>query len=296
MAIVRKISKDVEKAQRAPAEKAVKLDLKLETEPSEPPTAFGAYSALIYGNKGIGKTSLASRFPGAYFLSTEPGTKALRVLGSRVPDWDHFVGYVDLMVEEANPQRTVVVDIIDLAYDYIYDKICKSLMIDSPTEENDFGATWKKIRRLFREQITRLCELPGGVVFLSHDTEREIEMRDGTKIERVQPTMSKQALFEVEGLVDFIGHYHADGNERFMTIQPTQEVVAKCRPVEKFVVRGGKPGVGGDQVVRVPMGRSSLEAYENLIRAFNNQQETADGTNKPQAAAPAKPKLTIKHT
>lgn len=282
MAIALKIgSGDKPKPVKAP------LNLSLDTEENIPPADMRRYSWLLYGNKGIGKTSLASRFEGAFFLALEPGIKGLRVRGKPVPDWDHFVGYVDLLVKENDPKMTVVVDTVDLVYDHIYDWECKRLKIDSPRDENDFGATWRKIRKTFRQQVERLMLLPGGVVFISHDTEKEVTLvgeAGSFQTDRVQPTIAKQGLMEIEGIVDIVGYYGYDGNDRCLWLDGSQTRVAKCRPEEHFRVKGSPD----KRVTRVPMGHTSQEAYNNLKKAFDNQQLT-------ETAAPpkVKNKMTI---
>lgn len=294
VAIVKRLAPGKPAAAAKPAPGKPKPQLSLAKKAREPSSRLQDYSMLIYGRKGIGKTSLASKFPGAHFLALEPGTGGIKVLVNDVPDWDHFVGYVDLLCEEADPDRTVVVDVVDLAYDYIYQKVCDKLMIASPTEENDFGATWRKIRKEFRGQLERLCRLPGGKIFLSHDTEKEITLRDGNTVERVQPTMSKQALGEVEGIVDVVGCYDLDGDDRFLVLQPSQTLVAKCRLEEHFLVKGSEPGAAASRVKRIPMGDSSQEAYDNLVAAFDNEQAD-DGMPVKRAAAAAGPRrLAIK--
>ncbi len=279
------------KTEKEEAPKRSKLQLSLPTEERVPSNKVQDYSYLFYGRKGIGKTTLACEFPDVYLLALEPGDTGLRVKSMRVPDWEHYVGYIDLLVKKNDPSITVVVDVIDLAYDYIYDKTCKDQLIDSPTEENDFGATWRRIRKAFRQQFQRILSLPGGKVFLSHDQEKTFETRHG-EVERVQPTMSKQALAEVEGLVDFVGFYEYDDEDRVMHIRGSQVMVAKCRFKERFLIAGGSPGVGADQVKSIPMGESSQEAYTNFVRAFKNKQETVDGKAPPKA----KKKLKLSST
>lgn len=249
------------------------------------------YSYVIYGSKGIGKSSFGSKFPGAVFLALEPGDRAMRVRSVQVHTWDDFVGYTDYLVKAADPEVTVVVDVIDLAYEYLYDKICKDLKIESPTDMNDYGATWRRIKRGFREQFQLLLNLPGGKVFLSHDQEKEIELRDGSKRDRVQPTMSKQALGEVEGLVDLVGNYAYDDEDRFLYIRGSQSMVAKCRLEDRFIIQGGTPGYGPDQVRAIPMGDSSQKAFDNFCAAFDNKQLTPDGK---AAAVIAAPKRSLK--
>lgn len=293
MALIKKTVATSSAPVRKPKEK---LELALVTEPSAPPQELRSYTVLLYGDKGIGKTSLSAQFPGAYFLCTEPGTKALRVKASQVPDWDHFVGYIDLIEKDADPERTVIVDVIDLAYEFKYNEICRSLGIDNPTEEKDFGATWRKIRREFREEIERLTRLPGGVIFLSHDTEREITMSDGTTVDRRMPTMAKQASQEVCGLVDIIVYYGWEKENRFLNIVGSQELVAKCRCEENFFVKN-HVGEADYRVKRIAAGNSSKIAYDNLCKAFNNQQDSVDGLppgSKKVVAAPVKKPIVLR--
>ncbi len=294
MAMVKKLGAAKSDATPSTAKVKVKVDklagLTLEGDANVPSSRMTDYSFLIYGEKGIGKTALAAFFPGAFFLCTEPGAKAQAVKFRTVPGWDHFVRYVDLLEKAADPKTTVVVDVIDLVYDFIYDAECKRLMINSPTDENDFGATWRKIRKGFRDQVIRILNLPGGKVFLSHDVEKEVELRDGSKIERVQPTMGKQAMGEVVGLMDVVGCYAYDGEDRVLHIKGHQRMVAKSRLERNFLIKGGTPYTADHYVESIPMGRSPKDSFKNLQRAFDNQQETPDGL-PPRAA---KPKFSIK--
>jgi hypothetical protein len=251
-----------------------KLELKLQTELNEPPQELRHYSLLIYGEKKIGKTTLAARFPGAYFLSTEPGVKALKVLSSRITKWDELVGYLKLIEDKNDPNLTVVVDTIDLAYEMLFDMICREKGIEHPNEEKDYGETWRQIKRAFRKVVDRLCALPGGCVLLSHDTDKEIVLRNGETVERTQPTMAKQALGEVEGAMDFIGCYQYDDLDRVLVVSGNQRLVAGRRLGENNdFFKTPK----GEDVTQIPMGTTSLEGYNNLLRAFRNQQATPTG-------------------
>lgn len=129
----------------------------------------------------------------------------------------------------------------------------------------------------------RLFHLPGspGLVFISHDTEREIETRDGRKIDRVQPTMSKQALGVIESLVDLIIAYQYDGRERVAKICGAESIVAGCRLEHRFLAKDG------ERVESIPMGDSPAESFANFLRAFNNKQETS-GAEEPAEKPPSK--------
>lgn len=243
----------------------------LPTEPNEPSSELGSYSMLIYGRKKIGKTSLSSEFPNAFIISCEPGAKALRVFKSEIRDWKTACLCIDAVVRSPKFD-TIVVDTVDLLYDFIFDEVCTKQMIEHPNDENDFGATWRKIRKSFRQQIQKLLTCGKGVIFLSHDTEKEQEDREGGKFDRIQPTMAKQAMEEIEGVVDLIGLYDYDGEKRVLRVAGDQFMVAGCRCKENFVRKGGDPGVEADRVRVIDMGNSSQESYSNFVKAFNNEQ------------------------
>lgn len=253
------------------------MDLSLPTEENVPSSSLSDYSILLYGAKKIGKTSVAARFPGAFFLSTEPGTKALRVYSRPVTTWAEYEGYLKLLKGGKHEFKTVVVDTIDLLYEMAFSHVCKKKCIAHPNEENDFGATWKEITEKFKSGVMGLLNIPNlGVIFISHDVEKEIELRDGTKLDRVQPTMARQAMSVVEAVVDVIMNYHYTKSGRYIRLDGSHDTVAGCRIEEHFIRKGGKPRMAGDRIKSISMGLTAQEAYDNLMSAFNNEQESVD--------------------
>ena len=56
---------------------------------------------LIYGPPKIGKTTLASQFPGVWFMATEEGQDWLEVFTPTVIEsWDHFLDVCKYIAEE----------------------------------------------------------------------------------------------------------------------------------------------------------------------------------------------------
>lgn len=289
MAMVKKVLKKGTAAATKPARPAVVLP----DVASEPSDLLADYSVLLYGAKKIGKTTLCSEFPDPLFLATEPGTKALRVRAVPVLDWLTAVGAVDALEARLKKEPkycgTVIVDTVDLLYEYAFNYACKKAGVAHPHDANDYGATWRAVKTTFRDLLIRMLNLPCGVILVSHDTEKEVETADGSKVDRVQPTMSGQALGEVEGMVDIIGHYGFEDRQRMLFIRGRQTLVAGSRLKEHFVRSGGKPGVPADRVCAIPLGRTEREAYRAVLAAFNNEQE---GTGV-EEEAPRK-KVTLK--
>lgn len=272
--------------------KKTSVEYSLPTDLNEPSDDLSSYSILLYGAKKIGKTSLAARFPDAIFLATEPGTKALRVYTTPIMKWEDFIGNLKLLEKTKKHKfKNIVVDTIDLLYKQCFNYVCRKHCIGHPSEENDYGKTWTEITETFEQGIHRLLNIPNvGKMFLSHDTEKEYEDREGNKLDRVQPTMDKGAMKVIEAAVDIIINYHYKGGKRFCRIDGSDDVVAGCRVEEHFLRQGGEPRTAGDRIISIPCGQTAQEAYDNLVSAFNNEQEDVD----PSVPKKKKSKFTLK--
>jgi hypothetical protein len=236
----------------------------LPTELNEPSDDLADYSMLLYGAKKIGKTSLAAQFPKALFLATEPGTKALRVYSLNLESWEEFEQCLDELKSAGKKFSTVVIDTVDLLYEMAFNYICRKKIIDHPQDENDYGRTWKEIRVLFRNAVGALLKADRGVIFISHDTEADVDGPEGS-YQRTQPTMSRQAMEEIEAVVDVVAYYGYVGTERVLRVRGAQSMMAGSRLQEHFNTKKGEP------IVEIPMGSSPKEAYKNFILAFENK-------------------------
>jgi hypothetical protein len=243
------------------------LDFSLPTKLSVPSGEVGDYSLLIYGEKKIGKTTLASQFNEAFFMMCEPGGKALKIYQSPIRSWDELKKYVSLLTKDKK-FKTVVIDTVDNAYKMCVDYICKKLVIADLSEE-DWGLGWRAARDEFSAEITKLLHHK-GVIFISHSVEREIKTRSGVKYHRISPTMSGQAREFLEGIVDIWAYYFYEDKKRFLLIEGNDHVGAGHRVEGHFRYPDNTP------IVEIPMGVSSKEAHTNFIEAFNNRLQKGE--------------------
>lgn len=70
---------------------------------------------VIYGDEGIGKTTLASQFPKPLILDTEDGSGHLDVDRVKIGDWTGLIGSIHSLVSNAQGYETVVIDSADWA-------------------------------------------------------------------------------------------------------------------------------------------------------------------------------------
>jgi hypothetical protein len=253
-----------------------KVSVSLPSQKSIPSTDLGNYSMLLYGMKKIGKTSLASKFPEAIFLMTEPGAKALSVYQVSVKSWAEFKGYVKLLSEDEKFQ-TVVVDIVDNLYAQCFEYVCQKLAIEHPSEEK-WGKGWGDIKKEFITEIMALAQCGKGIIFVSHAMEKEVKQRNGDSYHMIAPTMANQAKEVLEGLVDIWAYYTYENKERVLVIKGSDHIGAGHRIENKFRY------TDGTAVEEISMGKSAGEAHKNFVKAFSNEltkpKTTEGGTDK----------------
>lgn len=235
-----------------------KQRLTLPSELSTPSKKLEDYSMLLFGEKKIGKTSLAAQFGDAFFMMFEPGGRALSIAQEPIHNWSDAKGYLKLLKKDKR-FRTVVVDTADLAFKRCQRYVVNKLGVEHPADE-EWGKGWESLRDEFTTWVMELLMLPKGVIFISHATEKEIRKRSGVKFHRTMPTMAGQASDILEGVIDIWAYYHYEGKRRVLTVKGDEHTGAGHR------VKGHFVGIRD-----IPMGRSAEEAYENFMKAWNNQ-------------------------
>lgn len=237
----------------------------LATEPTVPSDALQDYSILMFGAKKIGKTTLASMFPDAYFLTTEPGTKALSVYQTEIANWRMMKDAVKAIRKDRR-FRTTVLDTVDNAFKMCDEYVCAKLGIESLADA-DWGKGWGEARKEFEAVMRALLGAPGkGTILISHSTEKEIKRRDGSKFDRTQPTMATMARDICEAMVDIWAHYdYADG-DRVLTIRGDENLTAGHRLQTRFQWKG-------QPVEHINMGTTKEEGFANFMAAFNNKYQ-----------------------
>jgi len=239
----------------------------LPTEPKAIDADIGHYLWLFYGREKIGKTKIASSFPGAIFFSTEPGDKGLSIFAFNearggVTTWDVFRAGVDLLVAGNHSFRTVVIDTADRAYDMCLDWVCANRGIDYPgtdaAGDQDYGKSWRAVKVEFTEQIYRLVQAGMGIVFTSHSREMTINPKSSDKYDRIIPSMSGQARVVIEALVDFFFYCEYVREQRVLICEGDETIWA-----------GARATLGGTFPRFLPMLKEGM--YNLLTRAFHGE-------------------------
>ena len=139
-----------------------------------------AKKVVIYGPEGIGKSTLASKFPDPVFIDTEGSTKELDV--SRYPapkSWPDILDYIDDAIDEVS-YKTIVIDTADWAEQFCTKEVCKRLKV-SGIEEVGYGKGYTYVMEEFAKLLAmcnKLVDKGVNVVFTAHAQMRKFEQPD----------------------------------------------------------------------------------------------------------------------
>ncbi len=214
---------------------------------------FHQYSWWFFGLPKIGKTAVAAKFDGARFCATEFGHKSQKVKKDDLVGlpWPAYLEYVD---------------VLEKAYDVSFAYMKEELGIEGDPQWSE----WVECRAPFLQWCKDLMTIPSkGCVFISHVSSRDLEDAAGMTHSQVHPNFSGKVLTAIEGEVDIIAYFTYVKDHRVIQIEGDDNVRAGNRLTENFLCEG-RP------LKYIPMGRDASEAYNNILRAFENDQKPSD--------------------
>lgn len=137
---------------------------------------------VIYGVHGVGKTTLATKLPGALFLDFEDGTHGLEVdklAASDLPkSYDGMKGLVAELKRDHNGYERVVIDTADKFEQTLATELAKEKKVEDIFAVNDYGRTiavHKSGMASVLDALTELAKSGMDVVVLAHETSRKVE-------------------------------------------------------------------------------------------------------------------------
>ena len=137
-----------------------------------------ALKVLIYGPEGIGKTTLASRFPDPVFIDTEGSTKQMDVARLPSPEsWSDILNQVKYIANR-NACKTLVIDTADWAEMFCMKALCGN---DKSIEDFGYGKGYVMLAERFKElldELNKVIDAGIHVVLTAHAQMRKFEQPD----------------------------------------------------------------------------------------------------------------------
>jgi hypothetical protein len=152
--------------------------------------------AVVYGPEGVGKSTLAGRFPEPVFLDTEGGTHHLDVVRlDSAATWEEITAAVAQLASAPHEFRTLVIDTADWLEKRLIEHLCRKANKDS-IEDFGYGKGWVILGEEFAKflaSLDRLLAQGMHVVFLAHSQVRKFEAPDQAgSYDRFELKLSKQ--------------------------------------------------------------------------------------------------------
>jgi GTPase SAR1 family protein len=182
---------------------------------------------VIYGPEGIGKTSLASKFPDPLFIDTEGGSAHLDV--ARIEcrqSWQELIETVKAVAEQ-DVCKTLIIDTADWAEQLAVEHLCKKY--NQPSIESfGYGKGYTYLSEEFSNLLSELenvIKSGKNVVITAHAKMRKQELPDGdAAFDRWELKLSRSVAPLVKEWADMVLflNYKTD-------IQYTENNVAKAK-------------------------------------------------------------------
>ena len=134
--------------------------------------------AVIYGQEGVGKSTLAAAFPGAVFIDCEGSTTRMNVRRLQKPtSWQMLCDEVEFVRQKHAEKgyQTLIFDTFDWAERLALDDICATHKVNG-IEELNYGKGWEYEKEMigrFLDMTERLIAEGVNVVFLCHAISRK---------------------------------------------------------------------------------------------------------------------------
>lgn len=182
--------------------------------------------ALVYGQPGLGKSTLALSTPNPVLFDFDGGIQ--RVNGAfqcptlQVQNWNEVLQALQELETQSNDYKTIVIDtagkMLDYMSTYIIQQDNRLGKRDGSLTLQGFGA--RKI--MFINFLKRVSMMGKHVIFVAHEREE----KDGD-IRIVRPEIGGSSAGDLIKELDLVGYMQAIGNKRTISWTPQEKFYAK---------------------------------------------------------------------
>lgn len=165
--------------------------------------------ALVYGQAGMGKITLALSAPKPLLLDFDGGIHRVNAGHQsdtvQVKNWNEAK---QVIREDLSVYETIVVDTIGKMMDYIISYVCNGGI---PQIKD-----WNKINQEFSAFVRDISSMDKNIIFVAH---RDIRKEGDDNV--FVPALREKSYTAIVTELDLLGYIEAKGNERTITFDPT---------------------------------------------------------------------------
>lgn len=282
---------------------------------------FWQHPICIYGDKGIGKSTLGTismqallpegqlcgnfRFERGrqnledikQFPNKEDFGKEFEgeIVGNRLT-WPIFKGYLELFCE-SDEYYYAVIDSLDVAYTECFTWVCGEYGVDQPDEAKESYHIWEQIKIEFESVFRAIQDCDKSFILLSHQKAKTTKQADGTDFDRMDLSCKPAAAKIAKDLCEFVFHYGYSGttengvrsSDRVITVRnKDNSVECSTGRDDVFLQPDGKP------LFRFKVPNVASEVAGTIQQAYDNELWDYDRDLEAEEAAARRKARTTK--
>lgn len=173
------------------------------------------YSVLFYGEPKSGKTTTATKFPRHLLLAAEKGYNAIPgAMAIPINTWSEFRKVLRQLKDPKAKEtyETIVLDTVDLFYDFCEKYICQNAKRPDGGTGVDtigdiaYGKGYTLVAKEFDECLRSILQMGYGLVMISHSVDKVFKDEAGNEFNQIVPTLGAKARNIVDRMVDILGY------------------------------------------------------------------------------------------
>jgi nucleoside-triphosphatase THEP1 len=186
---------------------------------------------MIYGDPGIGKTTLANTAPNPVLLDFDRGAHRAS-LGKKTIQFDSWQDVLENQEQLSQIISEADSLIIDTA-GTLLDSMSSHLISTQPTLAKSGIKLWGELKKMFSDFFLPLKSMNKNIIFIAHAKEKE---EGDFRIKR--PLIQGSSYDLLMQSCDLVGYYTASGTKRILTFDLSDTVTAKnCAEIEPIVIK-----------------------------------------------------------
>ena len=217
------------------------IDL-LNLQPHKVSRDLRGYSVFFYGEPKSGKTTTAAHFPEALLLAFEKGYNAIPgIMAQPINKWSEFKQTLRELEKKEIKEKfsTIIIDTVDIAYDYCTKYICDNAKrpdggfgVDSISDIG-YGKGYGMVSQEFDDSLRKIVQMDYGLVLISHATDKTFKNENGEEYNQIVPTLDKRGTNIVSRMADIIGYSRVvttdEGDKTLLFMRGTNRYMAGSR-------------------------------------------------------------------
>ena len=199
-------------------------------------------SLMIYGQPGIGKTTLGCSAPNAVLFDYDGGVQRIngahRVPTLQVSSWEQTDEALEEIKRELPETGTIVIDTVGKMLDYMSDFIMRE---DPKMKQRDGSLSLKgygQRKQMFINFVKKVSMLGMNVVFIAHEREERRTENGQEKVVK-RPEVGGSSVNDLIKELDLVGYMQAIGKKRTITFDIDECYYAKntCNLPKEIVIQ-----------------------------------------------------------